>query len=118
MKPMTAALHPVSQSGESTADQRRRVRVTRHAPATISYVAADRFVLEDGQVTNVCEEGIGVRGTRPVQAGTHVALFIPMPHEEDDLCIPTARVLWANGRNFGISFRALRAEDQHGSFPY
>jgi hypothetical protein len=94
-------------------NRRRGLRVGSSRTLTFSGVDGGRFLMGDGQVINVSEDGIGIRGDRPVKAGMALALFIELPDSDDPLCVPQARVSWVKGRRFGVALGALTLEDQH-----
>jgi hypothetical protein len=108
----TISIDPARRSKESLVNRRRTARAHSRLSITISYVDADRFAMDHGRVTNLSEDGMGLRGDRPLKPGTEVALFIALPDSEDELCIPEARVSWATGRQFGVALRTLHREDQ------
>jgi PilZ domain len=100
-------------TSESAFDRRRDWRVGGSCGLTFSGVDGRQFMMGDGQVMDLSEDGIGVRGDRPVKAGMDLALFIELPGSEDHLCIPHARVSWVKGRRFGVALGALNLKDQH-----
>jgi hypothetical protein len=98
---------------QASLDRRLHHRAESHARVTISYVAGRQFIMEDGRVTNLSREGMGVRGTRPLTLGTAVSLFIARPDADDDLCIPEAQVSWSSGCWFGLTISNLKPETEH-----
>lgn len=112
MNQTISKLHRSFTSGESMVDRREKPRAPRRLSITVSYVDADRFAMDHGRVTDLSESGIGLRGDRPLKPGTEVALFIALPDSEDELCIPEARVSWANGCHFGVALRTLKSDEE------
>ena len=98
---------------ESDANRRQSSRVTGAYGLTFSGVDGGRFMMGDGEVIDLSNEGIGILTDRPVRAGMDLALFIELPDSEDHLCIPEARVSWVKGHRFGVALRTLKREDQH-----
>lgn len=80
---------------------------------TFSGMDGGQMVMGDGQVLDLSQGGIGIRGNRLLKPGMEIALFIELPDSEDHLCIPEARVSWVSGRRFGVALRSLKLEAQN-----
>ena len=97
---------------KSVRPRRRECRVKSHLNLTFSGMLAKLMFVESGVVTDMCQNGLGIHADGPVEAGTDLALFIKCPDSEDYVCIPEARVTWANGDRFGVSIRMMKPDDQ------
>ena len=99
-------------SVESNTNRRQSSRVAGAYGLTFSGVDGGRFMMGDGEVIDLSDEGLGILTDRSVRAGMELALFIELPDSEDHLCIPEARVSWVQGHRFGVALRTLKLEDQ------
>jgi hypothetical protein len=97
---------------KSVRPRRRECRVNSHLNLTFSGMLAKLMFVERGVVTDMCQNGLGIHADGPVKAGMDLALFIECPDSEDYVCIPEARVTWANGDRFGVSIRMIKPDDQ------
>lgn len=103
-------------TGETSAKPNRRL--TERVPAEVALVYsgmdAGDMLMGDGQVTNLSERGIGIRGNRLVKLGMELALFIELPGSEEPVCIAQSRVSWVSGRRFGVEVTsaALGAQNE------
>lgn len=101
----------VEQAGvrpwDATMNRRMHRRVETRVRLTIAYVAEGEFLMDDGYITNLSKDGMGVQGTRPLRSGMAVSLFVARPESEDDLCIPQAQVSWSAGCRFGLVLNNL-----------
>jgi len=68
------------------------------------------MVIGDGVVTNLSENGIGIRGNRLVTPGMELVLFVDLPGSEDPVCISEGRVSWVTGRRFVIKLINMTRE--------
>jgi hypothetical protein len=96
----------------SAQTRRREPRVDSQLKVTFSGMIAKLMVVENGVVTDLCQDGLGILADEPVTSGMDLALFIECPDSEDDLCIPDAHVEWVNGSRLGVSIRRMKPEDQ------
>jgi hypothetical protein len=112
MKQTTRRPNHSLKNPEPMGNRRLRSRTNSRLSITVSYVDGHRFAMDHGHVTDLSETGMGLRGHQALTAGMEVALFIALPHSDDHLCIPEARVSWARGRRFGLALRTLKDEDQ------
>lgn len=94
-------------------NRRREPRIGGQFGVMFSGMDGGQFVMGDGQVLDLSDEGIGIRANRLLRPGMELALFIELPDSEDHLCIAEARVSWVNGRRFGVALRTLKLEDQN-----
>jgi hypothetical protein len=111
---LTMSKHEDSLCSAGPALNRRRgSRLDSSCTLTFSGVDGGRFMMGDGQVMDLSDDGIGIRGDRSVKAGMALALFIELPDSDDHVCVPEARVSWVKGHRFGVALDALNLEDQH-----
>jgi hypothetical protein len=110
--------HEAYDSGElqlatgSDQERRRDQRLEGQLTLTFSGMDGDHMVIDLGTVTNLCQNGIGVRAERPLKSDMELALFINCLNSDDHVCIPEARVAWVSEEGFGISTRSMKSEDQ------
>jgi len=72
---------------------------------SVAYIAKDFSCT--GDLLDLSEEGLKIRGTHMVHAGLQVALQINAPESAISLHIARAHVRWSKGREFGVKFDAL-----------
>lgn len=73
----------------------------------------DEVLIGDGKVTDLSRQGLGIKGTTPVQAGTELTLFLYLPDGHDPLFILEARVAWSTGRRFGVEITRMDLREQN-----
>lgn len=88
-------------------ESRRIPRVPVSFGLMYSGIDGDDVLIGDGSVVNLSKGGLGIRGNQPVQVGMELALFLYLPDGEDPLFVLEARVVWSNGRQFGVEFKKL-----------
>ncbi len=113
MKRTTDVPHRSRKDAKGHVNRRREPRTRSRLRITVSYVDGHRFAMDQGHVTDLSENGIGLQGDDALRPGMEVALFLTLPDAGDDVCIPEARVSWARGRRFGVTLRTLSREDHH-----
>ena len=94
--------------------QRRSPMESRRIPrAPVSFglmysgIDGHEVLIGDGSVVNLSKGGLGIRGNQVVRIGMELALFLYLPDGEDPLYFLEARVVWSNGRQFGVEFKKL-----------
>lgn len=92
------------------ADRRRIARITTQCRLMYSGMDFRDMLIGDGVVTNLSENGIGIRGNRLVTPGMELVLFVDLPRSEDPVCISEGRVSWVTGRRFGIKLINMTRE--------
>lgn len=97
---------------ETESNKRQKPRLNGQLGLTFSGMDATDMFFETGTVTDLCQDGIGACTARSLKPGMELALFIEHSDSEDHLCIPAARVVWANGNSFGLSIQSMKTEDQ------
>lgn len=113
MKTMNRESNDLFLDQDQVSNRRREPRVGGQFGLTFSGVEEGRLMMGHGQVLDLSEGGVGIRGNRLLRPGMALALFIELPDAEDHLCIPEARVSWVSGRRFGVALRTLKLEDQN-----
>lgn len=101
------------RSADLNWDRRRESRVGSQFGLMFTGVDGRRFVMDDGEVLDLSDEGIGIRANRTMKHGMELALFIQLPDSDDPLCIAEAQVSWVNGYRVGVTLRTLKLEDQN-----
>jgi hypothetical protein len=99
-------------SVESESNQRQAPRHNVRLNLTFSGMNGTQMVMETATVSDLGINGFGLYTTRPLSPGTVLALFIESPDPEHDICIPEARVEWAEANRRGLSIRTIRSEDR------
>lgn len=103
MRNTTLELISLSEANQGERANRRRIR---RAPALLSLIYSGmdsgEMLIGDGAVTNLSERGVGIRGNRLVKRGMDLSLFVDLPDADEPVCVAHARVLWVNGRRFGV----------------
>lgn len=92
------------------ADRRRIARIATQCRLMYSGMDSGDMLIGDGVVTNLSENGIGIRGNRLVKPGMELALFVDLPGSEDPVCISEGRVSWVTGRRFGVKLINMTRE--------
>ena len=92
------------------ADRRRIARITTQCRLMYSGMDSRDMVIGDGVVTNLSENGIGIRGNRLVTPGMELVLLVDLPGSEDPVCISEGRVSWVTGRRFGVKLINMTRE--------
>lgn len=92
------------------ADRRRIARIATQCLLMYSGMDSGDMLIGDGVVTNLSENGIGIRGNRLVKPGMELALFVDLPGSEDPVCISEGRVSWVTGRRFGVKLINMTRE--------
>jgi hypothetical protein len=64
-------------------------------------------LIGDGAVVDLSEGGLGIRGDAPVPLQMDLTLFLYLPDGEDPLFTVQGRVVWSDGRRFGVKFAQL-----------
>ena len=82
-----------------------RTKPTKHV--AVQYVGKD--FSGEGDLLDLSEEGLKIRGTHAVHAGLQVALHINATDSAISLHIARAHVRWSNGREFGVKFLTLES---------
>jgi PilZ domain len=72
---------------------------------SVAYVAKE--FTGTGDLLDLSEEGLKIRGTHTVHAGLQVGLQINATDSAISLHIARAHVRWSKGREFGVKFEAL-----------
>jgi len=92
------------------ADRRCIARIATQCRLMYSGMGSGDMLIGDGVVTNLSENGIGIRGNRLVKPGMELALFVDLPGSEDPVCISEGRVSWVTGRRFGVKLINMTRE--------
>lgn len=79
---------------------------------TFSGMDAKEMLIETGIMTDLCQDGISIHAQRSLKPGMELALLINYPDSDDHMCIPEARVAWANGNRFGVSIGTMTPGDR------
>src|SRR5215212_7852743 len=79
MELMTSKQSSSLTKTESDANRRQSSRVAGAYGLTFSGVDGNRFMMGDGSVMDLSDEGIGVLSDRPVRAGMDLAILIELP---------------------------------------
>lgn len=100
----------------ATADVVTTRRTTSRFPASFGLMYAGltedgEVVIGDGAVVDLSRAGLGIRGNEPVPLRMDLTLFLYLPDGEDPLCIVQGRVVWSEGRRFGVKFAKLSLQD-------
>jgi hypothetical protein len=77
-------------------------------PVCVAYVAKD--FSGTGDLLDLSEEGLKIRGTHTVHAGLQVGIQINATDSAISLHIARAHVRWSKGREFGVKFDALEPD--------
>ncbi|WP_455389473.1 PilZ domain-containing protein [Petrachloros mirabilis] len=72
---------------------------------SVAYVAKE--FSGTGDLLDLSEEGLKIRGTHTVHAGLQVGIQINATDSAISLHIARAHVRWSKGREFGVKFDAL-----------
>src|SRR5215831_5155055 len=75
------------------ADRRRIARITTQCRLMYSGMDSRDMVIGDGVVTNLSENGIGIRGNRLVTPGMELVLFVDLPGSEDPVYLGRTGVM-------------------------
>jgi len=62
-----------------------------------SLMDSDQMGIGDGTVTDHSQNGVGIRGTQPVNPGMDVTPFIDLPGIKEPFCLAQSRVSWVDG---------------------
>ena len=92
------------------ADRRRIARIATQSRLMYSGMDSRDMLIGDGVVTNLSENGIGIRGNQLVTPGMELVLFVDLPGSEDPVCISEGRVSWVTGRRFGVKLINMTRE--------
>lgn len=100
-------------AGRTTACTRR---VTARCPTAFGLMYAGpeengEVTIGDGAVVNLSPGGLGIRGNQPVPVGMELMLFLYLPDGEEPLFTVQGRVVWSQGRRFGVEFSRLNAPE-------
>lgn len=110
---------------EAMVSHPQRAVESRHIPRVpvsfglmYSGLSNDEVLMGDGTVFNLSKHGLGIRGNQPVRVGMELALFLYLPDGDDPLFVLEARVVWTDGRQFGVEYKkpCLREGDRLQAF--
>jgi hypothetical protein len=76
-----------------------------------SGINGEDVLIGDGSVVDLSEDGLGIRGNCPVNAGMELTLFLYLPNDEEPLFVSEATVAWTAGSLFGVEFKEVSRRD-------
>jgi PilZ domain len=71
------------------------------------------IVMGDGMVTDLSQQGLGIRGNTPVPPGIELTIFLYLPDGKDPLFVMESRVAWASGRRFGVEILKMNLRERN-----
>jgi hypothetical protein len=73
----------------------------------------EELVMGDGQVTDLSNKGLRVRGDTAVMPGLEMTLFLYLPDGRDPLFVLSARVAWSKGHEFGVEILKMNLRERN-----
>ncbi len=67
----------------------------------------------DGSVTDLSQNGLGIRGNALLKVGTELTLFLYLPDGQDPLFVMEATVAWTAGHRFGVELRTVSLRERN-----
>jgi len=89
-------------------DRRKSTHFQVHLPMSFS---GDR-VAGEGTVYNLSTGGCKAESDTVVNTDTYLRVRLYLPDQDSSITIEVAAVRWAMGRDFGVEFISLPADDQ------
>lgn len=94
-----------------TIERRRIGRTCVSLSLMYSGINGEDVLIGDGSVVDLSEDGLGIRGNCPVNAGMELTLFLYLPNDEEPLFVSEATVAWTAGSLFGVEFKEVSRRD-------
>ena len=82
----------------------------------LMYSAQDEhedLIMGDGSVLDLSNNGLRIRGDKPVRPGLEMTLFLYLPDGRDPLFVLSARVAWARGHQFGAEILKMNLRERN-----
>ena len=95
-------------------DRRTDHRV--HSDFRLMYSAQDdreELIMGDGNVLDLSNKGLRVRGNMAVKSGLEMTLFLYLPDGCDPLFVLSARVAWSRGHEFGVKIQKMNVREHN-----
>lgn len=95
-------------------DRRTDYRV--HSDFRLMYSAQDdreELIMGDGNVVDLSNKGLRVRGNMAVTCGLEMTLFLYLPDGHDPLFVLSAKVAWSRGHEFGVEILKMNVREHN-----
>ena len=95
-------------------DRRTDHRV--HSDFRLMYSAQDdreELIMGDGNVVDLSNKGLRVRGNMAVTSGLEMTLFLYLPDGHDPLFVLSAKVAWSRGHEFGVEILKMNVREHN-----
>jgi hypothetical protein len=95
-------------------DRRTDHRV--HSDFRLMYAAQDdreELIMGDGNVVDLSNKGLRVRGNMAVTSGLEMTLFLYLPDGHDPLFVLSAKVAWSRGHEFGVEILKMNVREHN-----
>ena len=95
-------------------DRRTDHRV--HGDFRLMYSAQDdreELIMGDGNVVDLSNKGLRVRGNMAVASGLDMTLFLYLPDGHDPLFVLSAKVAWSRGHEFGVEILKMNVREHN-----
>jgi len=95
-------------------DRRTDHRV--HSDFRLMYSAQDdreELIMGDGNVVDLSNKGLRVRGNMAVASGLDMTLFLYLPDGHDPLFVLSAKVAWSRGHEFGVEILKMNVREHN-----
>ena len=111
MKQAKSATQLIPHHVRGSIERRKLLRTTVSFGLMYSGVCGEDVLIGDGSVVDLSENGLGIRGDVPVQAGMELTLFLYLPEREEPLFILEGKVAWSTSALFGVVLDDLSLRD-------
>jgi len=73
----------------------------------------EELIMGDGNVVDLSNKGLRVRGNMAVKSGLEMTLFLYLPDGHDPLFVLSAKVAWSRGHEFGVEILKMNVREHN-----